>query len=327
MNKFLKILGVLVLVLVVVVAGALTYVSTALPDVGPPPELKVEITPERLKRGEYLANHVMLCMDCHSTRDWEFYAGPPKHGTEGVGGERFDQAMNFPGKFISRNITPAGIGDWTDGELYRAITSGVSKDGSPLFPVMPYLNYGKMDQEDIYSVMAYIRSLPPIESEPEASEPDFPINFIMRTMPKPAAHGKLPPPTASTEYGAYLVNAASCGDCHTKQEKGEFIGEPFAGGFEFKYPTGSIVRSMNITPHETGIGNWSKEQFIERFKMHTDSGYTAPPIDWSKNQFQTVMPWLMYAEMTEQDLGAIYDYLRTVKPVENVVEKWTPAGS
>src|SRR5690606_38136067 len=68
--KLLKILGVLVLVLVVVVAGALTYVSTALPDVGPPPEITVEITPERLERGEYLANHVMLCMDCHSTRDW-----------------------------------------------------------------------------------------------------------------------------------------------------------------------------------------------------------------------------------------------------------------
>ncbi len=325
--KLLKILGVLVLILVVVVAGALTYVSTALPDVGPPPDLKVEITPERLARGEYLANNVMLCMDCHSTRDWEIYAGPPKHGTEGVGGERFDQAMNFPGKFVSRNITPAGIGDWTDGELYRAITSGVSRDGSPLFPVMPYLNYGKMDQEDIYSVMAYIRSLPAIESKPEASEPDFPINFIMRTMPKPAVHSKLPPPTASTEYGAYLVNAASCGECHTKQEKGEFVGEPLAGGFEFKYPNGAVVRSMNITPHETGIGNWSREQFIERFKMHVDSGYTAPRIDWSKSQFQTVMPWLMYAGMTESDLGAIYDYLRTVKPVENVVEKWTPAGS
>ena len=325
--KLLKILGVLVLILVVVVAGALTYVSTALPDVGPPPDLKVEITPERLARGEYLANNVMLCMDCHSTRDWEIYAGPPKHGTEGIGGERFDQAMNFPGKFISRNITPAGIGDWTDGELYRAITSGVSRDGSPLFPVMPYLNYGKMDPEDIYSVMAYIRSLPAIESKPEASEPDFPINFIMRTMPKPAVHSKLPPPTASTEYGAYLVNAASCGECHTKQEKGEFVGEPLAGGFEFKYPNGSVVRSMNITPHETGIGNWSREQFIERFKMHTDSGYVPPPVDWSKSQFQTVMPWLMYAGMTESDLGAIYDYLRTVKPVENVVEKWTPAGS
>ncbi len=325
--KLLKILGVLVLVLVVVVAGALTYVSTALPDVGPPPDLKVEITPERLERGEYLAHHVMLCMDCHSTRDWDYFAGPPKHGTEGVGGERFDQAMNFPGKFISRNITPAGIGDWTDGELYRAITSGVSKDGSPLFPIMPYLSYGKMDQEDIYSVMAYIRSLPAIESKPEASEPDFPINFIMRTMPKPAVHSKIPPPTSSTEYGAYLVNAASCGECHTKQVKGEVVGQPFAGGFEFAFPNGAVNRSANITPHkETGIGGWSKEQFIERFKTYADSSYTPYKVDWQNGEFQTVMPWGMYAHMTEEDLGAIYDYLRTLQPVNNEIVKWQPAS-
>jgi hypothetical protein len=325
MNKFLKVAGVILLVLVVVVAGALTYVSTALPDVGPPPEIAVEITPARLERGEYLANHVMLCLDCHSTRDWSKYSGPPTPGTEGVGGERFDQTMSFPGKFISRNITPHGVGHWTDGELYRAITAGVSRDGSPLFPVMPYPLYGKMDDEDIYSVIAYIRSLLPVESATEASEPDFPFNFIMRTIPKKGVPTKLPPVDAGVEYGAYMVNAGGCIDCHTKQEKGEFVGQPFAGGFEFQLPGGTL-RTVNLTPHETGIKDWTRDQFIKRFKMYADSSYTPHDVDMMGGDFQTIMPWMMYAGMTEHDLGAIYDYLRTVKPVNNVVERWTPRG-
>jgi mono/diheme cytochrome c family protein len=324
MNKFLKILGVLVLILVVVVAGAITYARVALPDVGPPPELVVEVTPERLERGEYLAHHVMLCMDCHSTRDWNQFTAPPIPGTEGVGGELFDQSMGFPGKFFSRNITPHGLGNWSDGEIYRAITTGVSKDGSPLFPVMPYLSYGRMDDEDIHSVIAYLRSLPAVASSPEHSEADFPMNIIMRTIPQKGSPGKIPPPTAATEYGAYLVNAAACNDCHTNQVEGKVVGEPFAGGFEFQFPAG-ILRSVNITPHPTGIGNWSRDQFIARFKMHADSSFTPHAVDMLGGDFQTIMPWMMYAGMTETDLGAIYDYLRTLKPVDSVVERWTPS--
>lgn len=119
MKKFLKIIAVVTLLLLAVIAGAVTYVSTALPDVGPPPELKVEIIPARLERGDYLANHVTLCMDCHSTRDWVVFAGPPVPGTLGVGGEFFDQTMGFPGEFFSRNITHAGIKDWTDQVVVR----------------------------------------------------------------------------------------------------------------------------------------------------------------------------------------------------------------
>jgi hypothetical protein len=326
MKKFLKIIAVVALLLIVVIAGVVTYVSTALPDVGPPPELKVEITPARLERGAYLANHVTLCMDCHSTRDWGVFAGPPVPGTLGVGGEFFDQTMGFPGEFFSRNITPAGIKDWTDGELYRAITAGVSRDGEPLFPVMPYMHYGLMADEDIYSIMAYIRSLPPVEAANKPSKPDFPFSLIMRTIPKPGTPGKIPPMTDAVAYGDYMTNAAGCYDCHTKQEKGEFIGEPFAGDFVFELPGGSILRTPNITPHETGIGRWSREQFIERFKMYADSNYVAPEVDWAKGEFQTVMPWTMYAGMTEEDLGAIYDYLRSVKPVDQVVVRFEPGS-
>ncbi len=312
-------------VLLIAIVAFLGYLSFLLPNVGPAPDMQVEITPERVARGEYLANHVMLCMDCHARRDFSIYAGPPIPGTEGAGGEAFDQTMGFPGAFYSRNITPVGVGDWTDGELFRAITTGVSRDGSALFPVMPYINYGQLDEEDIKSVIAYLRQLKPIESANIPSKPDFPINFIINTMPQKASLTKRPDPSDQLAYGKYIITAAACAECHTNQKDGKIIGEPYAGGFEFLFPDGTIIRSSNITPHETGLGTWSKEQFVQRFTMHTDSTYVPPKI--GPEDFQTVMPWLMYAHMKVEDLEAIYAYLKTVTPVENIVEKATfPEG-
>lgn len=326
MKKLLKILGVLLLLIVLTVGGAIAYVSFALPNVAAPADLRVDLTPERIERGRYLANSVCVCMDCHAQRDWDLFAAPPKLETMGAGGEKFDRTMNFPGEFYSRNITPFALKDWSDGEIYRAITSGVSKDGHPFFPVMPYPNYNQLATEDVYSLIAYLRSLEPIASEPyPASELDFPVNLIMRTVPQPANPRPLPRPT-DPSYGEYLTNAAACIECHTKMEKGERVGEPFAGGFAFSFPNGATLRSPNITPHETGIGNWSKQQFIDRFKMYADSSFVPHRINWEKAEFQTVMPWVMYATMTDEDLGAIYDYLRKLPPVDNSVVKWETPG-
>lgn len=324
MKKFLKAVGVLLAVIVLVVVGGITYIAQALPKVAAPGDLHVELTPERVARGEYLANHVTVCMDCHSTRDWNQFAAPPVPGTLGKGGEVFDQSMNFPGRFVSRNITPFNLKDWSDGEIYRAVTSGVSKDGHPFFPVMPYPYYNRLATEDVYSIIAYLRTLPSIESTPEISKADFPMNIILHTIPEPPRPMALPKPT-DPDYGAYLTNAAGCKECHTKMEKGKAVGEPFAGGFEFHFPNGSVLRSANITPDPAnGIGAWDKETFVMKFRQYADSAYTPPAVDWKAQDFQTVMPWLMYGGMSEQDLGAIYDYLRTLPPVATKVEHWTP---
>ncbi len=316
MKKILKVLGVLLLIVVLVVVGAITYITTALPNI-PVPDITVEVTPERVARGEYLANHVCVCMDCHSTRDWSLYAGPPEPGTLGVGGEVFDRTFGFPGRFVSRNITPHGLKDWSDGEIYRSIACGMGRDGRAFFPVMPYMNYGQMSDEDIYSIIAYLRSLPAVPSAPEVSEADFPMNIIMHTMP--AVQKKM----EGQSYGAYLANAAGCTECHTRHEKGQRVGEIFAGGWAFPIPGAGTVTSANITAHETGIGGWSRERFIRTFKQYADSGYVAPKVDYAAKQMQTVMPWSMYAGMSEQDLGAIYDHLRTTS-VDNAVVKWVP---
>ena len=89
-------------------------------------------------------------------------------------------------------------------------------------------------------------------------------------------------------------------------------------------PGGGVVRSANITPDaETGIAKWTEEMFVNRFKSYTDSTYK--PADIKPGEFNTVMPWTMYGNMKTEDLKAIYAYLRTVKPVKNEVEKFSPA--
>lgn len=322
MKKFLRYSLFFILGIICLLAILLTYVKIALPDVGDAPQLKVEITPEKVERGKYLANAVCVCMDCHSTRDWTKFSGPLTPGTFGKGGEYFGQEFGFPGKYYSRNITPFGISKYTDGELMRVITTGVDREGKAMFPVMPYPYYSKMDPKDIECIIAYLRSLEPVESENKASSSDFPFNFILNTIPKPAQPQAIPAIGKNAAYGAYVINAAGCAECHTPVKNGQIIEElKYSGGREFPFPDGSVVRSANLTPDESGIANCTEEAFIKRFKMYADSGYVCPSVN--PGDFNTAMPWMMYSQMKEEDLAAIYTYLRSLKPIANRVEKFT----
>ncbi len=317
------VLGILIFVLVAV-AGLLVYLYTALPY-DAYPEFQQNASAESIERGRYLANHVTVCVDCHSVRDWNYYSGPIVPGTEGKGGEVFDQKLGFPGVFVARNITPAGIHDWEDRDLARAITTGVSRDGRPFFPVMPYPAYSRLSKQDLAALVAYLRTLKPIENEVQSSSPDFPMNLILRTIPGPYQPTDVDPDD-SVEYGKYLVTIGGCAECHTPQDKGTKLpGMDLAGGFPFPLPDGSIVRSANITPDEaTGIGSWDEGNFVQRFKQYAGEGENRKPV--KPGEKNTYMPWTMYAGMTESDLKAIYAYLRTVKPVANDVEIFTPVN-
>lgn len=324
MRKLAKVLIWTVIMAVVIVGAALGYLKFALPDIAAAPVLKVELTPERIARGEYLANHVTVCIDCHSTRDWSKFSGPPTPGTLGKGGDIFDQKFGFPGVYYAKNITPEGISRYTDGELFRTITTGVSKEGKALFPVMPFHYYGQMDEEDIKSIIAYIRTLKPIANNVPESKSDFPMNFIINTIPHEPSFTKLPPKTDVINYGKYLTNAAACIDCHTKFEKGSLVaGTEYGGGREFPFPDGSIVRSANISSdEETGIGGWDDETFVSLFKAHSDSATLNTQLN--PGDFNSIMPWTMYGRMTDEDLKAIFAYLKTVPPIKNEVVKFTP---
>jgi len=317
-----KIIKRILLLLVVGIVGLLLYVKFALPNVGELEYLTIKPTISKLERGKYLATNVCVCVDCHSTRNWNEFSGPLVEGTIGKGGEVFDQRFGFPGSFYSKNITPFGIGNWTDAEVLRAITSGVSKDGKALFPIMPHPHFGQMDKEDLESIIVYLRSLKPIENKVPESVADFPMNFIINTIPQAPNYSKIPSESNNVAYGGYLFNAASCSECHTKQDKGKpIVGMELAGGFEFPMVTGGIVRSANITQDkDTGIGKWTEADFVKRFKSYTDSSYV--PNKVNKGFFNTIMPWTMYGGMKESDLKAIYAYLKTIKPIHNNVEKF-----
>jgi len=325
MKKVFKILGIVVAVIAVVIIGGLVYFNASYPKVDPPKDIKIEATAERLSRGEYLANHVAVCIDCHSEREWTKFAGPIKPGTKGSGGEVFDENMGFPGMVVTKNLTPANLSSWTDGEILRAVTCGVTKDNKALFPMMPYMNYSNFMEEDAYSVVAYIRSLQPQEKEIPETDLNFPLNLLVKTMPlKSYTPAKEIDKSNPAEYGKYLVTIASCSECHTQSNKGEPLpGMYLAGGQTFNFPAG-VVSSANITPDAvTGIGNWTKEDFLNRFRFYNSEEAQNVPVNLEKD-FNTPMPWLMYSGMTDEDLGAIYEYLRTVKPVNNSVNRFAP---
>jgi mono/diheme cytochrome c family protein len=325
MKKFLKILGILVLILIVGVIAGIIYFNSKYPDVDPAPEITVISTPEKIARGEYLANHVALCIDCHSERDWSLFAGPVTPGTEGQGGDIFDENMGFPGTIVSKNITPAALGTWSDGEIIRALTCGVNKDGTALFPLMPYPNLRQMSEEDIHSIVAYIRTLEAKENALPNTELNFPLNFIVKTIPFKQYEPLEPVNKADAKaYGKYLFTAASCNDCHTQAVEGVPVeGMELAGGTTFNTPWG-VLKSANITPdNETGIGTWTKEFFVQRFKAYDPDSIAVVSV--GPNEFNTIMPWIMYAGMTQEDIGAIYEYLMSVKPIKNKVTHFTPA--
>lgn len=320
MKKALKVILSLLAIIVIGVVGMAIYVKKALPNLGQAEDITIESTPERIERGKYLANSVSVCMDCHSTRDFSLYAGPPTPGAMGAGGDIFGKELGLPGTIHIPNITPYALGNWTDGEIFRAITTGVSRDGHALFPIMPYQSYGQMDREDIYSIITYIRSLPPVKKDIPATELDFPVSILVNTMPQKASFTTKPDIKDEVQYGKYLITSANCVDCHSQNEKGMLVpGTEFGGGRDFALP-GGIVRSANITKDATGIAKYSHEQFIALFKQYADSTYK--PAKVGPNDFNTPMPWEMYAKMTEQDLGAIYAYLNTVKPIKNQVIKF-----
>lgn len=318
MKRLLKILSAIGIAVVILLAAAAAYFFSTFPKSKPAASLTISATPERIARGGYLAHHVTVCVDCHSSHDRHYFGSPVVAGTEGKGGEKYEEEI---GVVYVRNLTPAGLGNWTDGEIVRAMTGGVDKDGKALAPLMPYTEYKALTPEDAYAIVAYLRTLPSIPNEVPKSQINFPFSLVMQTIPDPVELQNGPNPADSVAYGKYLVKIAGCQFCHTPAEKGEPLpGMDFAGGFEFKFPHGGVLRSANITPdYNTGIGALTRAEFIARFKEYAQPELRQIPVsDFAQ---QTVMPWLMYAGMTEQDLGAIYSYLRTVPPVQNSVER------
>ena len=276
-----------------------------------------------VERGNYLAHHVSLCMDCHSQRDFSQFSGPPVDGTEGMGGEAFGEKIGVPGTVYTKNITPDtvnGIGKWTDDEIVRAITRGISKNGDTLFPLMPYPHYNTMSKDDIYSIIAYIRTLKPNSNKVPERKLMIPASMAYPPLRSASLETNVKPDVSDMiKYGEYMWNASACMDCHTPMDKGQFVmPKMMAGGRPFDLGI-FMVTSPNVTSDSaTGIGKWTETMFLDKFKNYRDkASYSANP---GKNN--SLMPWSMYAHMDDFDIKAIYRFLRTLPAVNNKIEKY-----
>jgi hypothetical protein len=193
---------------------------------------------------------------------------------------------------------------------------------------MPFNQYRAMSQADIEAIVAYLRSLPAIEhAQPERDLKYRALYDITNIFPMRPHLRKATPQLGDRDYGKYLVNAASCRWCHTPSDPGGWpiAGRDFSGGTAFTVPPpgGGTVFAPNITPdRKTGIGTWTREVFIARFRGTTPDAVRENHI--APGTFNSLMAWPAYSGMTEQDLGAIYDHLMSRPAIRNAVPRWTP---
>jgi mono/diheme cytochrome c family protein len=326
--RFGKALAITAAALGVALAAAAVWVLTAKPALRPASAETIEGTTERLRRGRYLAVHVLSCFDCHTRRDWSRWGGPSA-GPLGAGGHCFTRDDGFPGFICAPNITPdeaTGIGGWTDGEILRAIREGVDRTGRALYPRMPYLEYRHLAEEDVRSVVAYLRSIPAVRNATPETRISFPASFFVKRLPQPV-EGPVAEPDSEDRvaYGRYLAEISGCKSCHTPVDRRQRpVPElAYSGGHEFKGPYGTH-RASNLTPHASGMGSRTRDQFIGMFKAFSDPETVAVEVEPGHN---TVMPWFALAGMSAEDLGAIFDYLRTVPAIDNRVEERSPQNA
>jgi mono/diheme cytochrome c family protein len=306
---------------VTVIGAGFGYLSLRSPNHLPAESIQVPMTPENIARGEYLFTVLADCDGCHSERDLSKFTAPAVARGRGRGWQ-LPKELGLPGDVVAPNITPdveTGIGAWTDGEKIRAIREGISRDGRPLFPMMPYQGFAKMSDSDVQALVAYMNTLPAVRNPLPRTKLNFPVNYLITGAPAPSRNIAAPNKSNKLEWGRYLVTVGGCGGCHTPMEKGEPIpGKEFAGGEPFVVANYKAV-SANITPdNDTGIGKMSEAEFIERFHQYKKYNQEGPPATTADNF--TLMPWLSFARMPSEDLSAIYAYLRTVKPVNHSVE-------
>ncbi|MCB0667299.1 MAG: c-type cytochrome [Saprospiraceae bacterium] len=316
MKKVIKILGLLLGVMVVL--GLLGFViinSSGIPNYPvEAPEYHAKATPEALARGEKLVS--MLCAGCHLN----------KESGNLVGHQMMDAPPEF-GTIYSANITADptyGIGKWTDGEILYLLRTGIKRDGRYAPPYMAKLP--TMADEDINAIIAFLRSGHPLvaaDATPDKmTEPSFLTKLLCRVAfkPFPMPDAPIPAPDSSNTValGKYLAHNLDCFSCHSADFKTNDFLDPtksagyFAGGNKPLNLKGQVVLTPNLTPdEETGIGSWSKEQFVRALKYGIVGG-DQPALQY---------PMAPYSLLTDHEAGAIYEYLMTIPPIKNKVER------
>ena len=269
---------------------------------------RFERTPARLERGRYLVEGVAHCFQCHSEIDWSPAGkGQPLPGLKG-GGRVWGGGRPW---LYAPNLSPnreTGAGTWTDDMLARAIREGVGHDGRAL-TVMPWKRLRVLSDEDLASVIVYLRSIPAVERAlPTSSVPEA-VRATLKPEPlvSPVPARDLADPI---RRGEYLVEIAQCASCHSAHnEQGPVPGMNFGGGMRMRE-----VTTPNLTQDPSGIPYYTEGLFIQVIR----TGKVVA------RELQPIMPWSYFAKMTDQDLKAIFAYLKTVPPVKHRVSNVDP---
>ena len=249
--------------------------------------LNVTRDPAQVARGKHLATAVSKCTECHA---------------EDLGGKVFIDGMPM-GVLIASNLT-AGRGGvlprYTDAQLDAAIRHGVRSDGRGLL-IMPSDEFQHLSDDDVAAIIAYLRSVPPVDRQLAASKvgPLGHVLFATNQLPLMPAENidhsprarQAPPRGATREYGEYLVRVGGCTGCH---------GPDLAG------TSGHGPPSPNITPAGSP-GSWTEADWFRAMRegKRPDGSAIQPP-----------MPWKAVGMMSDDEMRAMWMYLRTVPPVE-----------
>jgi cytochrome c553 len=284
-----------VLILLVATGAATLYMASerqiqAVHDVAPA-ELAIPTDSASIERGRHLVEAVTKCMDCHAN-------------DLGGGVMVDDRAL---GRFVASNLTrgEGGVaGRYSDQDFVRAIRHGLRPDGRPLI-VMPSQAFYHLSDEDLAVIIAYIRSVPAVDRVHPASRvgplgralglagklPLLPATLIDRSAPPPATVQA----AATAEYGDYLVKVGGCYDCH---------GPSLAGG-PLPGQSPDAPPAANLTPGGK-LAAWSEAQFIHAMRTGERPDGT---------MINPIMPWPAVAKLTDEELTAMWRFLRTVQPV------------
>jgi cytochrome c553 len=258
--------------------------------------IQVARTPAHIARGEKLAN---TCASCHAPG-----SQPPLSGTD------FAAKFDLPpiGTFYAPNLTPSGnIADWTDGEVIRAIREGVHKNGRSLL-IMPSDNLRNLSDDDVQSLVAYLRSQPATGGPTPNNEFNlfgavFINLFDFQTAQPPVGSVTAPQPN-TPQYGKYMVDVIGCRSCHGDQLQGKAdTGAPGP-------PPGPNLTRI--------VPTWTDAQFMTFFNSgKRPDGSMVPILTLPSGFSEPRMPWTeVRAVATDDELKAMYAYLHNLQPVD-----------
>jgi len=295
---------------------------------------KVAATPERLARGSYIVNQASFCGACHTPREGASILGGERTDAFLAGGMVLHESATLNATLAIPNITPdveTGIGGWSDDEIMRSIRDGIGQDGHLLIPLMPFTSYQHMSDEDLRSVVAFLRSVPPVKNKVDRSVNDLPFmaSFMLNrgvAHHPPAKDVTAPPPPSrggqQVKYGEYVARLGHCWECHSdKSGRGPDEEWMFGGGGAMNANGTGLVYIRNLTPDaETGLGRYTAAQIKQALRdgKRLDGKPMAPPMS-------LFIPHL--SGLTDEDLDALVAYLQAQKPIKNKVKdrELTPA--